>query len=57
MNDDGQISIPAHNMNDFDDGWMGLGLYHANTNWGLGPDGLPIRIQIFSGAEVPLLVQ
>jgi hypothetical protein len=57
MNDDGQVNIPSNDMNDFDSGWMGLGLYHANTNWGIGPDGLPIRIQIFSGADVPVLVQ
>ena len=54
----GRIGIWSFDdMNDFDSGWMGLGLYHANTNWGIGPDGLPIRIQIFSGADVPVLVQ
>ena len=51
MNDDGNIRIPGSAMNQMDRGWAGLGIYNADTGWALGPDGLPVRLQVFSGSS------
>jgi hypothetical protein len=51
MNDDGNIRIPGNAMNQMDRGYAGLGIYNAETGWAMGPDGLPVRLQIFSGSS------
>jgi hypothetical protein len=50
MKNDGSVRIPGNAMNGMDRGYAGLGIYNANTGWAMGPDGLPVRLQIFSGS-------
>ena len=50
MANDGSINIPGNAMNGMDRGFAGLGIYNADTGWAMGPDGLPVRLQIFSGS-------
>ena len=47
--DDGQISVPANYMGQLDKGQGAVTLTHLRNHWVAGPDGLPIRIQLFSG--------
>jgi len=51
MNDDGNIRIPGNALNQMERGYVGLGIYNADTGWAMGPDGLPVRLQIFSGSS------
>jgi hypothetical protein len=51
MNDDGNIRIPGNAMNQMERGYAGLGIYNADTGWAMGPDGMPVRLQIFSGSS------
>jgi hypothetical protein len=50
MANDGNITLPSSAMNGMDRGYAGLGIYNADTGWAMGPDGLPVRLQIFSGS-------
>jgi hypothetical protein len=50
MANDGSITLPGNAMNGMDRGFAGLGIYNADTGWAMGPDGLPVRLQIFSGS-------
>lgn len=50
MKNDGNITIPSSALNDLDRGHAGLGIYNADTGWAMGPEGLPVRLQIFSGS-------
>ena len=51
MSDDGNIRLPGNVMDQMDRGYAGLGIYNAETGWAMGPDGLPVRLQIFSGSS------
>jgi len=55
--DDGNIQIPGSNLNDLGTGFGGLGIYYLNDGLAKGPDGLPVRLQLFSGATTSLNVQ
>ncbi len=56
--DDGSVSIPGGSMSAMGaTDYAGLGIYRTEVGWVAGPDGLPIRIQSFSGAVVPLTVK
>ncbi|MEC7242208.1 MAG: hypothetical protein VXW32_13320 [Myxococcota bacterium] len=57
MNDDGNIRIPGSAMDQMDRGWAGLGIYNADTGWAVGPDGLPVRLQVFSGSSTVVNMQ
>jgi hypothetical protein len=55
--DDGNIRIPASNLADLGTGFGGLGIYYMNDGLAKGPDGLPVRLQLFSGATTSLKIQ
>jgi len=55
--DDGNIQIPGSNLNDLGTGYGGLGIYFLNDGLAKGPDGMPVRLQLFSGATTSLNVQ
>jgi len=55
--DDGQIDIPARNLSDLGAGAGALGIYYMDDGLAKGPDGLPIRLQLFSGATTSLTLQ
>ncbi len=50
LTDDGRIDVPASALSQLDAGYGGLGVYHMDDNYAVGPDGMPIRLQLFSGA-------
>ena len=52
--DDGQFTIQSSGLSE---GWGGLSVYHLETDLFAGPDGLPIRTQVFSGETIPLEIQ
>jgi hypothetical protein len=47
--DDGNVSVPSNYMNQLDRGMGAVTVAHINNHWVEGPDGLPIRVQLFSG--------
>ncbi len=47
--DDGNISVPSNYMNQLDKGLGAVTVAHLENHWTEGPDGLPIRVQLFSG--------
>ncbi len=49
FNDDGKISVPSNYMNQLDRGMGAITIAHLENHWTEGPDGLPIRVQLFSG--------
>ncbi len=56
--DDGRFSIPgsatsAMSTSEF----AGLGIFRTDSDWVAGPDGLPIRIQAFSGVAMPVEIE
>ncbi len=56
--DDGTITIAGSDMSKLGaSDYAGLGIYRTEVGWVPGPDGLPIRIQSFSGAVVPVQIQ
>jgi hypothetical protein len=52
--DDGQFTIQSTNLSS---GWGGLSVFHLESELFAGPDGLPIRTQVFSGETIPLNVE
>jgi hypothetical protein len=52
--DDGRFTIQSSGLSE---GWGGLSVYHLETDLFAGPDGLPIRTQVFSGETIPLEIQ
>ncbi len=57
FNDDGSITIPGDVMGAIDNGVSGLSVFRPEIGWTPGPDGLPIRIQAFSGTSVEVDMQ
>ncbi len=55
--DDGSVRIPAQELSQLGAGHGGVGIYHLEDGYGIGPDGLPIRLQLFSGAMTSLELQ
>lgn len=56
--DDGSITVPGAEMSVMGaSDNAGLGIYRTEVGWVAGPDGLPIRIQSFSGAVLPVEIQ
>jgi len=47
--DDGSISVASNYMNQLDKGMGAITVAHIQNHWTEGPDGLPIRVQLFSG--------
>ncbi|MFH1463005.1 MAG: carboxypeptidase-like regulatory domain-containing protein [Pseudomonadota bacterium] len=47
--DDGDVSVPQTYMNQIDKGQGAVSVTHLNNHWAEGPDGLPIRVQLFAG--------
>ena len=54
FDDDGHFTL---NSNGLDEGFGGLAIQHVSTNLFQGPDGLPIRTQVFSGESIVIDVQ
>jgi hypothetical protein len=52
--DDGQLTIQSSGLTE---GWGGISVFHLETDLFAGPDGLPIRTQVFSGETIPLEIQ
>jgi hypothetical protein len=52
--DDGRITVPSSALSQLDAGYGGLGVYHMDDNYTVGPDGMPIRLQLFSGATTSI---
>ena len=52
--DDGQLTIQSSGLSE---GWGGISVFHLETDLFAGPDGLPIRTQVFSGETIPLEIQ
>ena len=50
FNDDGKVSVPSNYMNQLDKGLGAVTVAHIENHWQKGPDGLPFRVQLFSGA-------
>ncbi len=57
FNDDGSITIPGDVMGAIDNGVSGLSVFRPEIGWTPGPDGLPIRIQAFSGTSIEVDMQ
>jgi hypothetical protein len=55
--DNGVVNLPASALSQMDKGWGGVGIYHMDDAHTLGPDGLPIRLQLFSGASTALSIR
>jgi hypothetical protein len=55
--DDGHVRIPAQELSQLGVGFGGLGIFHLEDGYAIGPDGLPIRLQLFSGASTSLEIQ
>ncbi len=56
--DDGGFSIPSTATSALGPSdQAGLGVFRAEVGWVAGPDGLPIRIQAFSGAAAQVIVK
>ena len=49
--DNGRFTIQSTGLSS---GWGGLSVFHLETDLFAGPDGLPIRTQVFSGGTIPL---
>ena len=47
--DDGDVSVSSSYMNQLDKGMGAITVAHLENHWTEGPDGLPIRVQLFSG--------
>jgi len=54
FDDDGNFTL---NSNGLDEGFGGLAIQHVSTNLFQGPDGLPIKTQVFSGESVVIDVR
>jgi hypothetical protein len=54
FDDDGHFTL---NSNGLDEGFGGLAIQHISENLFQGPDGLPIRTQVFSGESIIIDVQ
>ncbi len=52
--DDGKVSVPGSYMNQLDKGMGAVTLAHLENHWVEGPDGLPIRVQLFSGTMMTM---
>ncbi len=52
--DDGNVSVPSGYMNQLDKGMGAVTLAHLENHWVEGPDGLPIRVQLFSGTMMTM---
>lgn len=52
--DDGDVSVPQTYMNQLDDGMGSVTVTHLNNHWAEGPDGLPIRVQLFAGTVMTM---
>ena len=57
MKNDGSISLKGSSLGDLDRGYAGIGVYNTDTSWAMGPDGLPVRLQIFSGSTTLVNLQ
>jgi len=54
FDDDGRINLPDSAVSQLTRGWAGLGVYHLEDSYTLGPDGMPIQLQLFSGATTSI---
>jgi hypothetical protein len=52
--DDGRVSVPSNMMNQLDRGMGAVTVAHIENHWVAGPDGLPIRVQLFSGSMMSM---
>jgi hypothetical protein len=50
--DDGSIDLTAGDLGNLSPGWTSVSVYRPDFEWTTGPDGLPIRLQAFSGAVI-----
>jgi len=57
FNDDGSIKIPSAELNEIDRGATAISIFRPEISWTPGPDGLPIRVQAFSGTSVQVELQ
>ncbi len=55
--DDGSITIPGSDMRALNNGATAVSIFRPEIGWTAGPDGLPIRVQAFSGTAVELDIQ
>jgi hypothetical protein len=56
--DDGSMTVPGADLSVLDAADnAGIGVYRTEVGWVAGPDGLPIRIQSFSGAVIPVIIK
>lgn len=54
FDDDGRINLPNSAVSQLTRGWAGLGVYHLEDSYTIGPDGMPIQLQLFSGATTSI---
>jgi hypothetical protein len=47
--DDGKVTVNSNYVNQLDKGMGAVTVAHLENHWVAGPDGLPIRVQLFSG--------
>ena len=57
LNDNGNARIPASALNQMSRGFGGISVYHMDDAFAVGPDGMPIRLQIFSGSTTVVELQ
>ena len=57
FNDDGSIKIPGGELDEIDRGATALSIFRPEISWTSGPDGMPIRVQAFSGTSVQVELQ
>jgi len=57
FDDDGSIQIPSNELNEIDRGATAISIFRPEISWTPGPDGLPIRVQAFSGTSVQIELQ
>jgi len=57
FDDDGSIKIPGSELDQIDRGATALSIFRPEISWTPGPDGMPIRVQAFSGTSVQVDLQ
>jgi len=52
--DNGSANVPSSALSQLDSGYGGIGIYHVDDSYAVGPDGMPIRLQMFSGVTTSI---
>ena len=54
FSDNGNANVPSSALSQLDSGTGGIGIFHVDDSYAVGPDGMPIRLQLFSGVTTSI---